>query len=45
MGSEMCIRDRFQYVPAFAVASILVMMAVLILIIRSVIEYKGKKEC
>ena len=37
--------NEFQYVPAFAVASILVMMAVLILIIRSVIEYKGKKEC
>ena len=37
--------NEFQYVHAFAVASILVMMAVLILIIRSVIEYKGKKEC
>ena len=37
--------NEFQYEPAFAVASILVMMAVLILIIRSVNEYKGKKEC
>jgi sulfate transport system permease protein len=35
--------NEFKYVPAFAVSSILVIMAVLILIIRSVIEYKGKK--
>lgn len=34
--------NEFQYVPAFAVASILVMMAILILILRSVIEYVGK---
>ena len=32
-----------KYVPAFAVASILVILAVIILIIRSVVEYKGKK--
>ncbi|MDO5387968.1 MAG: sulfate ABC transporter permease subunit CysW [Clostridia bacterium] len=37
--------NEFQYVPAFAVSSILVIMAVIILIARSVIEYKGKKEC
>jgi len=33
-----------KYVPAFAVASILVIMAVVILIIRSIVEYRGKKE-
>lgn len=36
--------NEFKYVPAFAVASILVMMAVIILIIRSVVEYRGKKD-
>ena len=36
--------NEFQYVPAFAVSSLLVIMAVIILVIRSVIEYKGKKE-
>jgi sulfate transport system permease protein len=36
--------NEFQYVPAFAVSSILVILAVLILIIRSVLEYRGKKE-
>lgn len=36
--------NEFKYVPAFAVSSILVMMAVLILIIRSVVEYIGKRE-
>jgi sulfate transport system permease protein len=36
--------NEFKYVPAFAVSSILVMMAIVILIIRSVIEYRGKKE-
>lgn len=36
--------NEFKTVPAFAVLSILVIMAVIILIIRSVIEYKGKKE-
>ncbi|MGN0587083.1 MAG: sulfate ABC transporter permease subunit CysW [Oscillospiraceae bacterium] len=36
--------NEFKYVPAFAVSSILVMMAVIILIIRSVIEYIGKRE-
>ena len=36
--------NEFQYVPAFAVASILVMLAILILIARSVIEYRGKKR-
>lgn len=35
--------NEFKYVPAFAVSSILVMMAVLILIIRSAVEYIGKK--
>ena len=32
-----------KYVPAFAVASILVILAVIILIIRSIVEYKGKE--
>ncbi len=36
--------NEFKYVPAFAVSSILVMMAIIILVIRSVVEYIGKKE-
>lgn len=36
--------NEFKYVPAFAVSSILVIMAVIILIIRSVIEYRGKRD-
>ncbi|MDO4308099.1 MAG: sulfate ABC transporter permease subunit CysW [Eubacteriales bacterium] len=36
--------NEFQYVPAFAVSSILVLMAVIILILRSIVEYLGKKE-
>lgn len=36
--------NEFKYVPAFAVSSILVIMAVVILIIRSIIEYRGKKD-
>ncbi len=36
--------NEFKYVPAFAVSSILVIMAVIILVIRCVIEYRGKKE-
>lgn len=36
--------NEFRYVPAFAVSSILVVMAVVILIARSVIEYIGKRE-
>ena len=36
--------NEFKYVPAFAVSSILVMMAVLILIAKSVVEYIGKRE-
>jgi sulfate transport system permease protein len=36
--------NEFKYVPAFAVSSILVVMAILILIIRSVVEYRGKRE-
>ena len=35
--------NEFQYVPAFAVSSILVILAVLILIFRSVLEHRGKK--
>lgn len=36
--------NEFQYVPAFAVSSILVIMAVIILIFRSVLEYRGKRS-
>ncbi|MGN0631677.1 MAG: sulfate ABC transporter permease subunit CysW [Ruminococcus sp.] len=36
--------NEFKYVPAFAVSSILVMLAVVILVIRSVIEYIGKRN-
>ena len=36
--------NEFKYVPAFAVSSILVMMAIVILIIRSAVEYIGKRE-
>lgn len=36
--------NEFKYVPAFAVSSILVIMAIIILIVRSVIEYRGKKD-
>lgn len=36
--------NEFKYVPAFAVSSILVIMAVIILIIKSVIEYRGKRD-
>lgn len=35
--------NEFKYAPAFAVSSILVVMAIIILIIRSVVEYKWKK--
>lgn len=36
--------NEFQYVPAFAVSSILVILAVLILVIRSVVESVAGKE-
>lgn len=36
--------NEFQYVPAFAVASVLVIMSVILLIIRNLIEYRGKKD-
>lgn len=36
--------NEFKYVPAFAVSSILVMMAIVILVIRSVVEYIGKRD-
>lgn len=36
--------NEFQYVPAFAVSSILVILAVILLVIRSIVEYRGKKE-
>ncbi len=36
--------NEFQYVPAFAVSSILVMLALIILVIRSVVEHISGKE-
>lgn len=36
--------NEFKYVPAFAVSSILVILAVIILIIRSIVEYGGKHD-
>ncbi|MEG0144515.1 MAG: ABC transporter permease subunit, partial [Clostridia bacterium] len=36
--------NEFHYSEAFAVSSLLVFLAVIILILRSVIEYKGKKK-
>lgn len=36
--------NEFKYVPAFAVSSILVLIAIVILVIRSVIEYIGKRN-
>ena len=36
--------NEFQYVPAFAVSSILVILAVILLIARNVLEHKGKGE-
>ena len=36
--------NEFHYTPAFAVSSILVMLAVLVLILRSVIEHRGRKK-
>ena len=36
--------NEFKYVPAFAVSSILVMIAIVILVIRSIIEYIGKRN-
>lgn len=36
--------NEFRYVPAFAVSSILVMSAIVILILRSVVEYRGRKD-
>lgn len=36
--------NEFQYVPAFAVSSVLVILAIILLVIRSIVEYRGKKE-
>lgn len=35
--------NEFQYVPAFAVSSILVLMAIVILVLRSILEYRADK--
>jgi hypothetical protein len=36
--------QAFDFTGAFAMSSILVIMAVVILILRNVLEYRGKKE-
>jgi len=36
--------NEYQFTAAFAVASILVIMAIVVLILRNVVEYMGKKE-
>lgn len=36
--------QEYSYAPAFAVSSILVVLAILILIVKTVIEYKGNKR-
>lgn len=36
--------NEFKYAPAFAVASVLVIMAVLLLLIRCIVEYQGRKK-
>ncbi|MBC2478671.1 sulfate ABC transporter permease, partial [Clostridium beijerinckii] len=36
--------NDYQYAAAFAVASILVIIAVIILILRNFVEWKSKKE-
>ncbi|MGL5437419.1 MAG: sulfate ABC transporter permease subunit CysW [Lachnospiraceae bacterium] len=36
--------NEFNYTQAFAVSSILVVLSIVILIIRNIVEYKGKKE-
>ena len=36
--------NEFQYVPAFAVSSILVLLAIIVLILRTTLEKVGKKE-
>lgn len=36
--------NEYKYTQAFAVSSILVIMAVVVLIIKNIVEYKGKKE-
>ncbi|MGG7177713.1 sulfate ABC transporter permease subunit CysW [Clostridium paraputrificum] len=36
--------NEYQFSAAFAVASILVIMAVVILVLRNIVEWKGKKE-
>ena len=35
--------NEFKYAPAFAVSSILVVMAIIILVVRSIVEYRCKK--
>lgn len=36
--------NDFKFTSAFAVSSLLVIMAVVVLVVRNIIEYKGKKE-
>ena len=39
-----CLYNEYQFSAAFAVASILVIIAIIILILRNIVEWKGKKE-
>ena len=34
----------YDFTGAFAISSLLVIMAVIVLVLRSILEYKGKKE-
>ena len=44
VGNIEMLYQGYEYTGAFAVSAILVLMAVIILILKSVLEYKGKKE-
>jgi sulfate transport system permease protein len=36
--------NEYQFSAAFAVASILVILAIIILILRNIVEWKGQKD-
>ena len=43
-GTNAALYQEYSYAPAFAVSSILVVIAIIILVVRAVIEYKGDKR-
>ena len=43
-AAMLAVTPAFQYAPAFAASSILVLMAIVILVIRSLIEHRGGKR-